>query len=170
MAMNGYSDGFSPRMIALAAAAGSAALLAAALGFQAIGYAPCELCILQRWPHLVAALVGALIWWLGWSRLLALLGAVATLTATGLAIYHAGVELKLWLGPQHCSAGVSGLAQMSAQDLLTALQTAPVVRCNEVAWSLFGISMAGWNAIISAGLSGLWLASLRGRGRVASTG
>ena len=163
--MNGYSDGFSPRLIALTAAAGSAALLIAALGFQALGYAPCELCILQRWPHLAAVVTGLLIWRLGFSRWLALLGVIAALTATGLAIYHAGVEMKLWLGPQHCSGGVSGLAQMSTQDLMTALEAAPVVRCDEIAWSLFGISMAGWNAIISAGLSGLWLAALRGRKR-----
>ena len=163
--MNGYSDGFSPRLIALTAAAGSAALLIAALGFQALGYAPCELCILQRWPHLAAVITGLLIWRLGFSRWLALLGVIAALTATGLAIYHAGVEMKLWLGPQHCSGGVSGLAGMSTQDLMTALEAAPVVRCDEIAWSLFGISMAGWNAIISAGLSGLWLAALRGRKR-----
>ena len=163
--MNGYSDGFSPRLIALTAAAGSAALLIAALGFQALGYAPCELCILQRWPHLAAVVTGLLIWRLGFSRWLALLGVIAALTATGLAIYHAGVEMKLWLGPQHCSGGVSGLAQMSTQDLMTALEAAPVVRCDEIAWSLFGISMAGWNAVISAGLSGLWLAALRGRKR-----
>ena len=163
--MNGYSDGFSPRLIALTAAAGSAALLIAALGFQALGYAPCELCILQRWPHLAAVVTGLLIWRLGFSRWLALLGVIAALAATGLAIYHAGVEMKLWLGPQHCSGGVSGLAQMSTQDLMTALEAAPVVRCDEIAWSLFGISMAGWNAVISAGLSGLWLAALRGRKR-----
>ena len=121
-------------------------------------------------PLLAAALIGLAIWRLGWSRWLALLGVIAALTATGLAIYHSGVELKLWLGPQHCSGGVSGLARMSTQDLMSALEAAPVVRCDDVAWSLFGISMAGWNAIISAGLSGLWLASLRGRGRVASAG
>ena len=163
-------NGFSPRDIALTASAGSAALLAAALVFQALGYAPCELCVLQRWPHLAAAIIGLAIWRLGYSRWLVLLGVLAALTATGLAIYHAGVEMKLWLGPQHCSGGVSGLAQMSTQDLMVALQAAPVVRCDDIAWSLLGISMAGWNAIISAGLSGLWLAALRGRNRVASAG
>lgn len=155
-----------PFYLAILAAAGSAALLAGALGFQALGYAPCELCILQRWPHLVAALIGVLIWFLGWRRWLAALGLLAALTATGLAIYHSGVELKLWLGPQHCSSGVTGLATMSTQDLMTALQDAPVVRCDEVAWSLFGISMAGWNAICSTVLVALWLASVRGRKRI----
>ncbi len=156
-------DNTRARNLALLAAAGSAALLAAALGFQAAGYAPCELCILQRWPHLAAALIGLLIWFTGWRRGLAALGLLAALVAMGLAIYHAGVEMKLWLGPQHCSGGVSGLATMSTQDLMAALETAPVVRCDDVAWSLFGISMAGWNAICSAVLSALWLASVRGR-------
>ena len=54
----------------------------------------------------------------------------------------------------------------SKQDLMTAIEAAPLVRCDQVAWSLFGISMAGWNAICSAMLSGLWLASVRGRNRV----
>lgn len=157
--------GFSSKSLAVTAGMGSAALLAAALGFQALGYAPCELCILQRWPHLAAAIIGGLIWYLGWRRWLAALGLLAALVATGLAIYHAGVEMKLWLGPQHCSGGVSGLATLSTQDLMAALQQAPVVRCDEISWSLLGMSMAGWNAICSAGLSALWLASVRGRAR-----
>ena len=159
----------SARQLAILAGAGSAALLITALIFQSVGYVPCELCILQRWPHLAAAIIGLLIWRLGWNLGLALLGVIAALTATGLAIYHAGVEMKLWLGPQHCSGGVSGLAQMSTQDLMSALEAAPVVRCDEIAWSLLGISMAGWNAICSAGLSALWLASLRGRQPVRGT-
>lgn len=159
-------NGFSSKWLAVAAGAGSTALLAAALAFQAAGYAPCELCILQRWPHLAAALIGGLVLFLGWRRWLAALGLLAALCATGLAIYHAGVELQLWAGPQHCSGGVSGLAQMSTQDLMAAIEAAPLVRCDQIAWSLFGISMAGWNAICSAALSGLWLASLRGRNRV----
>ena len=137
-------------------------MLAAALGFQAIGYAPCELCIPATLAASGRVLVGALIWWLGWSRLLELLGAVAALTATGLAIYHAGVEPKLWLGPallggcRDCADVGAGPADGAADRARRALQRSrlePVRR----------ISMAGWNAIISAGLSGLWLASLRGR-------
>ena len=156
----------SARQLAILAGAGSAALLITALIFQSVGYVPCELCILQRWPHLAAAVIGGLVWYLGWRRWLAALGLLAALCATGFAIYHAGVELKLWAGPQHCSGGVAGMAAMSTQDLLTALEAAPVVRCDQIAWSLFGISMAGWNAICSAGLSGLWLAAVRGRRRI----
>lgn len=157
----------SHRQIGMLAGAGSALLLAAALTFQTLGYAPCELCILQRWPHLAAAIIGGLMAVLGWKRWLAALGLIAAAIAFGLAVYHTGVELKLWLGPQHCSGGVSGLASMSTQDLMSALEKAPVVRCDEVSWSLLGISMAGWNAICSAGLTALWAACLRGRKRVA---
>lgn len=154
------------KQLGMLAGAGSAVLLAAALLFQALGYAPCELCILQRWPHLAAAVIAALMAALGWKRWLALLGLAAALIACGLAVYHAGVEMQLWAGPQHCSGGVSGLASMSTQDLMTALQGAPVVRCDTIAWSLLGISMAGWNAICSAILAALWAASARGRERL----
>lgn len=151
------------RQIAATAGAGSALLLAAALSFQWAGYAPCELCILQRWPHLAAAIIGAGIAVFGWKRWLAMLGLLAALLATTFAIYHAGVELKFWAGPQHCSGGVGNLATMSTQDLMSALESAPVVRCDEVPWSLLGISMAGWNALFSAILSVMWLMATIGR-------
>ncbi|WEF23103.1 disulfide bond formation protein B [Paracoccus sp. S3-43] len=142
--------------LSLLAGAGSVALLVAALGFQAAGYAPCELCILQRWPHVAAAVIAALIWWTGRVRGLAVLGMVAAGVAMGLAIYHTGVELSLWQGPTHCSGTIGNLATMSAEDLMTRLQSAPVVRCDEVAWRFLGLSMAGWNAVFSAMLAVVW--------------
>ncbi|AGT08140.1 disulfide bond formation protein B [Paracoccus aminophilus] len=153
-------SGLTNRQLAGVAGAGSAALLLAALTFQHFGYAPCELCILQRWPHLAAAVLGLGIWAFGWKRGLAVLGLLAALTAVAFAIFHTGVELKLWQGPSHCSGGISGMTTMSANDLMAQLQAAPVVRCDEAAWSLFGISMAGWNAICSAVLSGIWAGSV----------
>ena len=146
------------------AGGGSAFLLIAALGFQAAGYAPCELCILQRWPHVVAVAVALLVWLTGRVRGLAILGLVAAGAATGLAVYHTGVELAWWAGPSHCSGGVGDLAGLSTQDLMTRLQAAPVVRCDEVAWSFLGLSMASWNAVFSAGLTVIWAtAAARGR-------
>src|SRR5690606_11288125 len=118
----------------LLAGAGSAALLIAALGFQAAGYAPCELCILQRWPHLAAVIIAGMIWLTGWVRALSVLGMTAIAIALGLAIYHSGVEMAWWPGPVHCSGGIGNIAGMSTQDLMTKLQEAPVVRCDEVAW------------------------------------
>jgi disulfide bond formation protein DsbB len=144
------------RQLSLLAGAGSAALLIAALGFQAVGYAPCELCILQRWPHVAAIAVAVLVWWTGQVRALAVLGMIAVGIAMGLAIYHTGVEWKLWAGPSHCSGTIGNLASMSPQDLMTRLQNAPVVRCDEVAWRFLGLSMAAWNAIFSAGLAIMW--------------
>ena len=149
------------RHLSLLAGAGSAGLLIAALGFQAAGYAPCELCILQRWPHVAAIAVAVLVWWTGRVRGLAILGMVAAGVAMGLAIYHTGVELKLWAGPTHCSGTVGNLATMSAQDLLTRLNATPVVRCDEVAWRFLGLSMAAWNAVFSAGLAVVWGMAVR---------
>ena len=149
------------RHIATLAGLGSIALLAAALLFQSIGYAPCELCILQRWPHVVAGALGLLIWFTGFRRALAVLGMAAAAVATGLALYHLGVEYGWWPGPAHCSGGVSDLASMSTQDLMAQLQAAPVVRCDEVSWRLLGLSMAGWNMLCSAVLTLVWGASLR---------
>lgn len=146
----------SGRNLGLLAGAGSAALLIAALGFQAAGYAPCELCILQRWPHLAAAIIAALLWMTGRVRAFAILGMAAAAVATGLAIYHTGVEIGWWAGPAHCSGGLGDIARMSTQDLMSKLQTAPVVRCDEVAWSFLGLSMAAWNALVSAGLTVIW--------------
>ncbi|TGN62001.1 disulfide bond formation protein B [Paracoccus liaowanqingii] len=149
------------RQLSLFAGAGSALLLIAALGFQAVGYAPCELCVLQRWPHVAAALVAGLVWWTGRVRALAVLGMIAAATAAGVALYHVGVEMTWWAGPTHCSGGIGDLSRMSTQDLMTRLQSAPVVSCTEVAWSFLGVSMAGWNAILSAGLAGLWAIAAR---------
>lgn len=147
--------------LALFAGAGSAFLLIAALGFQAVGYAPCDLCVLQRWPHVAAVLVAGLVWLTGRVRALAVLGMIAAGVAMGLATYHVGVEMAWWAGPTQCSGAIGDLTRLSPADLLTRLQSAPVVRCDEVAWRFLGISMAGWNAIWSAGLAGLWAIAAR---------
>ena len=149
------------RQLSLLAGAGSAALLVAALGFQAVGYAPCELCILQRWPHVAAIAVAVLVWWTDRVRVLAILGMIAAGIAMGLALYHTGVEWKLWAGPSHCSGTIGNLATMSPHDLMTRLQSAPVVRCDEVAWRFLGLSMAAWNAVFSAGLAVVWGMAVR---------
>lgn len=155
------------KQLGLVAGAGSAALLIAALGFQAAGYAPCELCILQRWPHVAALVIAGLLWLTDRVRALAVLGMAAAGIAAGLALYHTGVEIGWWPGPTHCSGGIGGIAQMSTQDLLTQLQSAPVVRCDEVAWRLFGLSMAAWNAVFSTVLAVIWGMAARAGGKAA---
>jgi disulfide bond formation protein DsbB len=133
---------------------GSLALLLGALGFQYLGgLAPCHLCLLQRWPHAIAIALGLLL--LAWPRRpLALIAALVVLAGAGIAGYHVGVEQGWWQGPASCTAPVPGAS--SAGDLLDQILATPVVLCDQVAWSLWGISMAGWNAILSLGLAWLW--------------
>lgn len=142
----------------LAAAFGSAALLAGAFAFQYIGgLAPCHLCLVQRWPHAAAVVVGALMLVLGrgvLGRVLPWAGALAALTTAGYGAYHTGVERKWWLGPTTCTSGDIGA--LSAKDLLAQIQAAPVVQCDQVAWSMLGLSMASWNMVLSLALAGLW--------------
>ena len=135
--------------------AGSTALLLGALAFQYLGgLAPCHLCLLQRWPHAAAIAIGLLI--LAWpKRALALLGALVVLVGAGIAVYHVGVEQAWWAGPSSCTAPAPGT--QSSGELLDQILATPVVLCDQVAWSLWGISMAGWNAVLSLVLAWLWL-------------
>jgi len=139
--------------------AGSTALLLGALAFQYLGgLAPCHLCLLQRWPHAAAIVIGLLI--LAWpKRGLALLGALVVLVGAGIALYHVGVEQHWWAGPTTCTAPEPGA--QSSGELLDQILATPVVLCDQVAWSLWGISMAGWNAFASLVLAFLWLRAAR---------
>ena len=134
----------------LLATLGSVALLAGAFIFQALGYAPCKLCYWQRYPHGVAIAIGVIALLTGW-RVWPWLGAAAAAATSALGVYHNGVEMKWWLGPTTCSSG--DLSAITMKDILNA----PLVRCDEVAWALFGVSMASWNALISAALVLIWL-------------
>lgn len=147
------------RKLAALAALGSALLLAGAFTFQAFGYAPCHLCLLQRWPH-AAAIAFGVIAYVTASRPVMGLGAIAALTTAGIGLYHTGVERGLWIGPTSCTSGsIEGVA---SDDLLNQIMNAPLVRCNEVVWSLFGLSMASWNAVFSLLLALIWVkAALR---------
>lgn len=139
----------------LLAMLGSAALLAGAFGFQYLGgLAPCKMCLWQRWPHGAAVVIG-IVALLVPRRIWPLLGALAAATTAGIGVFHAGVEQGWWEGPTTCTSGP--IAGVSPEDLLDQILAAPLVRCDEIAWQMLGISMAGWNAILSAVLAGLWL-------------
>jgi disulfide bond formation protein DsbB len=146
---------YGSRQIAVSAAAGSFLLLAGALYFQYFrDLAPCPMCIWQRWPHGIAIALGALALFAP-IRPVALLGALVMAVSTGLGIYHTGVEQKWWRGPDTCVApDISGL---SSEDLLARILEAPVVRCDEIAWTFLGLSMPAWNAVFSLVLVGFWL-------------
>lgn len=142
----------------LVASAGSAALLIGAWSFQYFGYAPCKLCYWQRYPHMIAVVIGLLALLTGW-RFLALGGAAAALGTALLGVYHTGVEQKWWQGPDTCTSGAIG--GLSPSQLMDQIMTAPLVQCDQIAWDLFGISMAGWNAIFSFAFVALWLMAWR---------
>ncbi len=121
------------------------ATLAAALAFQHLGnLAPCALCIDQR---------------KAWGLLLLLIAAIAALTGAGFAAFHVGVEQHWWAGTAECGSGFQGFGTGNIEDIRKQLLTRPVVRCDEIAWSLLGVSMAGWNGLIAlvTGTSALYL-------------
>ncbi len=133
------------------------ATLAGAWYFEiALGYQPCKLCLEQRLPYylglplavfsLILARFGAstrlVDWLLGALLLIFLIGA-------GLGTYHAGVEWGFWPGPTDCSGKINA-GPRNASDLLGAIAVTKIISCSEAAWRLFGISMAGWNALVSA--------------------
>ena len=144
----------------LLATLGSGALLLGAFAFQYIGgLAPCTLCLWQRWPHGAAILIGGLALVMG-GRLLPVFGAMAAATTAGIAAFHVGVEQKWWEGLTSCTAG--SIEGISTADLLNpdVIVAAPV-RCDAIAWAMMGVSMAGWNMILSAVLVGIWLLAAR---------
>ena len=142
------------------------ALLGGALGSQYLGgLHPCEMCHWQRWPHGVAILLAALAFTAPAdaprARMLVLLAAAAIAVSGAIGVYHAGVEAKIFEGITQCTALPKGL---STEEFLKKLTHAPVVRCDEVQFRFLGISMAGWNAILSIGGAALiTLLTVKGR-------
>ena len=144
----------SPGNLGLLAVLGSGALLAGAYYFQYVmGLQPCEMCLWQRWPHMVAIAAGlvALASLVVSPRLTIglVVVAIAALVATSaIGVFHVGVENHWWAGPQACSGTIP--QGLSAEELKKYLFSAKMVRCDQTAWSMWGVSMAGWNAILSA--------------------
>lgn len=145
------------RLLIILASAGSAALLLGAFGFQYIGeMAPCKLCIWQRYPHGAAVVIGAVA--LAFPLLiLPYLGALAALATAGVGAYHTGVERGWWEGPSTCTSGPIG--NLSADELMQQIMSAPLVRCDDVPWEMLGLSMASWNAVASFVLALLWISA-----------
>ena len=138
------------RLIALLLPLG---LLTGALASQYLGgLHPCEMCYWQRWPH-GAAIVLAALAFTGPAQsrrsvTLTLLAAAAIAVSGLIGAYHAGVELGIFEGITTCTALAQG---GSTADLLKQISRAPLVRCDQVQFAFLGISMAGWNAVLSLG-------------------
>ncbi|MEA2917562.1 MAG: hypothetical protein QOJ15_9643 [Bradyrhizobium sp.] len=155
------NDGQSALTAALAIAIIAAATLAGAWFFQLVlDIRPCPLCLEQRYAYYLAIPLGVLV------ALAAARDAPRAVLYAGLAVlaaaalgnawlgtYHAGVEWGLWRGPTDCTGPVGNLG--SAGNLLERLDTVKVIRCDEVQWRFLGLSLAGYNVLIS-----LWMAAI----------
>jgi disulfide bond formation protein DsbB len=140
-----------PRLLPLALLIANLAVLGGALAFQYLGrLAPCELCLYERWPYDAAAVLALLALVRGgrrFSRIALVLAGLIFLAGAGLAFYHVGVERHWFAGPAACTA--PALNAKSEAALEAQLLATPVVRCDQIPWSLFGISLAGWNLAAS---------------------
>jgi disulfide bond formation protein DsbB len=152
----------SPRRAAVLIFAVALGTIGGAWIFEYLGYAPCELCLWQRWSYYAAIPIALLVALSAHGRpelARAGLGLLAVLWLGSMVfgIYHAGVEWKWWLGPSTCGsqAGFSG----GIPDL-----GAPVILCDTAAIRILGLSLAGWNALISLGLALVAVAGLRRQG------
>ena len=143
------------------ALAGAAATLAGAWTFQALGFEPCELCLKQRYPYYVALPLAAAAIFLARNAppraakiVLGLLAAMFVVSA-GAGLYHAGVEWKWWPGPTDCTGDFVKPASMEA--FRQQLRNVHLIRCDDVQLRILGLSLAGWNVLVSAGLAGVAL-------------
>ena len=123
---------------------------------------PCEMCWWQRYAHFAALACALLAMALSTKRALVVLAGAALLVAGLLGGYHAGVEYHWWEGITHCATAVK-----FGGDPLDAIMRAPNIRCDEPQWSLFGVSLAGFNFLISTGAALVIFGLVRRAGRAA---
>ena len=129
--------------------AGALALILGALGFQYLGHiAPCEMCHWQRWPHIAAAVIGLIgvAIWKKDARSLAIAASVLVALSGLIGAYQTGMQWGLLPGPDACTVDHAYLMGSGAPP--------PQVSCNAVTWSLFGLSLAAYNAIFAFLIAG----------------
>jgi disulfide bond formation protein DsbB len=159
--VEGYVTLARSQPMATAAVTVAAVGLATIAGFfffqYVLGYPPCPLCLEQRTPYYISVPLAAMILLgisVGSSRkvlMLALLAiVVAMLWNAGLGVYHSGVEWRWWPGPQDCSGPLNDFG--AGGSLLKQLQNIHIVRCDEAAWRFLGLSLAGYNVLVSLAL------------------
>ena len=125
------------------------------------GFAPCSLCLIQRYPHIFVAITSVwLIFFRTHNFYLYPVNTLVMALSIILASYHVGVEQSIFQGPQSCSSSnLSLVSEKSAEALLKEILNTSAVRCNEVTWSFMGLSMATWNLILSIALFIGWTVS-----------
>lgn len=150
-----------PRAGLLIAVASALALALAFVGQYGFDLQPCVLCIWQRWPHGAAVALGLAAWafrdWPAVSVTLLGLAVAAELATGGIGAFHVGVEQGWWQGTAECgaTAAADDLAALRAQIMGQA-----IVRCDEVAFAVLGISMAGWNVLFAVVLAGIGIGAV----------
>ncbi len=151
-----------------AVVASSLATIGGAWIFESFGYLPCELCLKQRIAYYLAIPLAVLLIGVsqvkkpvvhGFTRFGMLALAFIFLGNAGLGTYHAGVEWGFWPGPAECTGAIS--SALTVNEFLKQLDTVKVVRCDDVALRIFGLSLAGWNVIISVFLFSLTFTSVK---------
>ena len=150
------------------AVVGIATILGAYFFQYVIGLAPCPLCLEQRIPYYVAiplAVIVAILAARGASPGLIrgglVLLALTMIVGAALGVYHAGIEWHWWAGPTECSGPLVDLNAIS--DLTKRIQQSSVVRCDQAAWRFLGLSLAGYNVLISLALAAVALAGAKAR-------
>ena len=125
------------------------------------GFAPCSLCLIQRYPHMLIAITSVwLIFFRTHNFFFYPVNTLVMALSIILASYHVGVEQSIFQGPQSCSSSnLSLVSEKSAEALLKEILNTSAVRCNEVTWSFMGLSMATWNLILSMALFIGWTVS-----------
>ena len=136
----------------LLAGISAAALVAAFIAQFVFGLEPCVLCIYQRIPFAVVFMLGLFLSFApaAYPRWVLALSGLTFLAGAAIAGFHTGVEYHWWEGTNSCGINLEG---KSFEEIKEQIMNAPRARCDEVAWSLFGISMAGYNALMSFALS-----------------
>jgi len=158
---------FPPSSVPWLATGGAlAALCVAWIAQYGFGLAPCELCYFQRYGYWAAIALGiiAILQPAGTARRTVALWllALAFLATAGIALFHVGVEQKWWRGFASCTGQIT--SGMTPEELEQAIQNAPIVRCDEPAWTMFGLSMAGYNLLYALALTLFTLSgALRGK-------
>lgn len=145
---------------------GAAAILGAYFFEYVVKLAPCPLCLEQRIPYYVGIPLALIVAFaasrqapqtivrIGFAVLF-----LVFLISAGLGVYHAGIEWKFWTGPTECTGPLNPFGQ--GGDLLSQIRNTSLVRCDEAAWRLFGISLAGYNVLISLALAALAITGAR---------
>lgn len=153
------------RLLSMALALALASIVGAWIFELGFGYLPCKLCLLQRWPYYIGIPLGLVALALGGAyrpagRIFLMLFILVFVGSVVIAAYHAGVEWAFWPGPSDCGGRIA-TSPASVLDLRNAIKTTKVIRCDEAALRVLGLSFAGWNVVVSLAIAALATVGLR---------